>query len=377
MECGRGHGYTAAPMTRAPSLRRTALCGLVLGLLPGSFAACRLADAKIWNLREVHRPDGRTKYVGRLHSDVEHVLRNMFEFTNFRGGAPAEAEKKVEDPLGECLDNLIELADCGRDDARILFAMVEVVSWLAKDCEYPLSRERCALELASLGERLGLAGPIEAPAEAAGVEPVSTAIEDLTRGVVDALASDASRPGGLKQACEGVRALALDREGARRLLSVANLLLDRVGAAVPAVRDLVLLRAELGRRCAGLALADVLVDPRPRVRAAALRTALALEPRAAAKRLEAGLDDEGLEVKLVAVRSLGRLGVPESEGADGRDEAHWVEKLIELLRGSFDEELSVALCRTLARWTGRPENLHPEAWVEWWEDEGRSAVPRP
>jgi hypothetical protein len=58
--------------------------------------------------------------------------------------------------------------------------------------------------------------------------------------------------------------------------------------------------------------------------------------------------------------------------------AGWEAKLVEYLRASYDGEFSVALCKTLGRWTGRPRDLHPEAWVEWWEDQSVPAgAPKP
>jgi hypothetical protein len=367
--------YTATPMVRAHLLRRALLRGLVALVALGPAAACRVTEAKLWNLREVHRADGGTKYTGRLHSDVEHVLRTMFDVTGFSGGAPPEREAKIDDPLGECLENVIELGGCDQDEPQNLYVTIEAVSWLATDCRYPLSRERCTLELGTLGKRVGLAGPMRSPEPAVGVAEVSKAIEDLTRSVAGAIGSVALGAGDVEETSRAAAGLALDLQGARRLLTVANLLADRLGEGSETARDLEPLRTDLARRCAGFALDAALADRSSRVRAAALRVAVDLEPAAAAARLDAALGDESLEVRVAAVRLLGRSDRP-PQGPDGKDADVWTERLVGFLRQSFDGELSVALCKTLARWTGRPRNLHPEAWVEWWEDEGLAAAGR-
>ena len=362
-------------MVRALFLRRALHRGLVALAVLGPAAACRVNEAKLWNLREVHRPDGGTKYTGRLHSDVEHVLRGMFDLTGFRGGAPPERETKIDDPLGECLENVIELGACDQDEPENLYATIEAVSWLATDCRYPLSRERCVLELGPLGRRVELAGPLEPPEAAVGVAEVSDAIEALTRSVADAVGSVAIGEEDVREASRAAAALALDLQGARRLLTVANLLADRVGEGSDHARDLAPLRLDLARRCAGFALDAALVDRSSRVRAAALRVAVDLDPDEAPARLDAALGDDSLDVRVAAVRLLGRMDRP-PEGPDGKSADVWTERLVGFLRQSFDGELSVALCKTLARWTGRPRNLHPEAWVEWWEDEGLAAAGR-
>ncbi len=347
-------------------------------LLAFAFGACRIADAKVWNLREVHHPDGRTKHVGRLHGDLEHQLRILLETMRFRTGTVPESDEEIEDPIHACLENLLELSKCNQDDPHLLATTIEMVTWIAGDCEYALSRERCALELADLGERLEVSGPLELASDdpVAGPEEVATAIQNLTRDALPAFEdeSDALRAAPLRERCAEVTKLVLDRNGARRLLAVANLLARRGGERAPSLAPVRDLRLDLGRRCAGLALAALLVDPHPRVRAAAFRSSFALAPDVPSERIEQALSDESPEVKVEAVRALARAG---TGVGDGKDERFWIDTLVGLLRQSFDGELSVAICRSLAQRTGRPLDLHPENWIAWWEEQDGAGASLP
>lgn len=343
---------------------------LVAPALVLAAGACRVADAKVWNLREVHHPDGRAKHVGSLHSDFEHQLRSLLESMRFRAGAAPEEQEEIEDPISECLENLLELSKCNQKDPHLLATTIEMVTWIAGDCEYALSRERCALELADLGELLGINGPLELPPDAspAGPEEVATAIQDLTRDALPALEyeNDALRAAPLRERCAEVAELVLDRDGARRLLAVANLLASRGSDQAPSLAPARDLRLDLARRCAGLGLAVLLADPHPRVRGAAFRSSLALSPVVSSERIEQGLSDESPEVKVEAVRALARAGTGVD---DGKDERFWTDRLIGLLRQSSDGELSIAICRSLAQRTARPSDLHPENWIAWWEEQ--------
>ncbi len=375
-------------MRSTPVIRRA---GGLACLLSGVVSAgCHVAAAKVWNLEQVHEPDGTPRRVGRLRSDLWYVVDTFLERSHYAGeDLRNRGDEKIEDPLGECLENLVELGAC-KDDQHVVALKVASFAWLAVDCTNVLSRERCALELGPLGRELGLRELPALPAEgeAAGPDQVKTAFEAL------ASASRASAQGtgttaDLREACASAQALVLGREGALRLLRASNVLLERDRGA-PALEALRELRLELARRCMALALRQALADPDGLVRAAALESAVRVAPEQRSELLRWALTDP-LEIPHrpdVAVRALAlisRYGVPPAAAGEDPETAlrAWQELLIEVLRGkgawsvqvdsAAEGQLSLWTCRALSRISGRPGSLRPEVWLAWWRES--SAVP--
>lgn len=362
-------------------LRRIARVSVPAGL---SFlaAACTLAPAKIWNLEQLHESDGTPRRRGNLHGDFEYLLTQAFRKTNF-GGPEFQArqrdEKRIKDPLGKCFDNVLALSEARRDE-RVAGLQAWAFAWLAVDCTYVLSRERCALELGSLARDLSVpaaAPPPEGePSTPEALKPHFDRLLEVVRGVQAAPGLAGS---SLSEVCAGIRALPLDRAGALRLLRVANHLLEN-GEGQPHLQALRELRNVLAQRCVILALRAALTDPQGRVRAAALESAVRAFPSERAALLRWGVTDEmqGVEERgLVALRALqlvARSGLPTPpEGVSAADFARtWEELLVQVLRLSLEGPHSAAACQALAKITGAPLTLRPEVWIARWQ----ASVPR-
>lgn len=360
--------------------------GPVWRLLPAAAAlllawGCHSPGARVWNLRQVHQPDGRPKYTGDLHGTYEHLLYKLFETTPV--GRPqfiSEKESAIKDPLSVCLKNLNGLAHCDAENRKTRGLMVEMFTWLGGDCTYALSRERCAVELGDLARRAGVdeplilpetevaAGPDEVGAEATGL------YEDASPMVAGQDAPVMRR--ALAERCEAIQALTLDRDGARRLLSVTNLLLSRWRVErIEGLKPLLVLHLDLEKRCIALALGKLLSDPEPRVRAAAVRSCLDVADGNSPELLQQALEDPSELVRLEVLRSLERHGVPHpGDVASSADEASWIQRVVEILRLGMGGPLAVAGCEAMARLTGTPRDLHPEHWIVWWEDVGRARL---
>jgi len=354
------------------------------GLLPGAvllLGACTAPSPKVWNLRQVHYPDGRAKYVGDVRWEIEHLLVMAFDSTalgtpDFIGGE----QDAIKDPFKVCLKNLNELAKCNRDNPKTRARMVEMYTWLAGDCTYSLSRERCAVELGELGTRTGLKaprvlGPDATPATALEVGELVPLLFNEATPLVGGQDTPELRK-QLADRCRTIEALTLDRDGARRLLRVTNILLSRWRVQRrESVEPLLRLHLDLEKQCIALALGDLLGDENPRVRAAAIRSAIDVTGNSSPQLLARAFQDPSVEVVVAAIRSLAENGVPRpSRKGDPdlyfRTERFWIEQVIELLRLGTGGQLAVAGCQAMSRLTGEPPDLHPEVWIVWWEDRG-------
>ena len=370
-------------MTSARALGLTGLSALAAG--------CQLAPAKVWNLEQLHAPEGTPKRTGVLHSDFGYLLSNLFRNSHFggeRGQAERETPKAIEDPLGECLENVIELGECARDE-RVAGLQAASFGWLAVDCTYLLSRERCALELGELARDLQLD---QAPSWAGGEPASPEAVKVVFDRLVDVLREVVAAPGlagdALERACDEARALPLDRPGALRLLRAANALLadGERGAVYAPLRAL---RLELARHVTTLALRAALDDPQGRVRAAALEANLRAFPAERPELLRHAIVDPMPEVEdrsLVSLRALefvARYGLPPTP-AETTPEAFrrdWEDLLVQVLRLSVDGQHNNAACRALAKLSGEPATLRPEVWMARWrrmrEESPAGAMPAP
>ena len=350
-------------------------------LLLALCAGCRVAGAKMWNLEQVHDPDGSPKRSGRLRSDLSYVFSGFMERSNFGGEdyqAEAQKGKRIDDPQGECLENLIELGKC-RADERVAAQQASAYSWLGVECTYVLSRERSLLELGPLAKRLGGIEPPLAPVE--GVAPATPEeVKALYDELVKAVAASAAEPElsaeSLAGICRRIDEATLDRAGALRLLRATLGLLDGRERRA-ALRPVGKLRLSLAKRCVALTLEAGRSDPQGAVRAAALDSGLRALPAKRAELLRWALVepmDDVADREAVSLRALGflaRYGLPETPAGEDPEhfESAWIELLCQVLRGTDDGPHVVAACKALARITGEPLTLRPEVWLWWWERE--------
>ena len=338
-------------------------------------SGCQLAPTKVWNLEQVHATDGSPKRRGNLKGDLEYLLGNVFAGSNFGGAefqAEAQREERIEDPFGTCLENVLALGHCTRDE-KVAGLQASAFAWLAVDCTYMLSRERCVLALGDLAQALDLSKAAAPPSgEPTSPEGVKALFDELVSTVRQVVVEPGLAGDSLAQIAGRVRAAPLDRPGALRLLrATSGLLAEGEGGAVLA--PLRALRLELARRCTVMALRAAYDDPHGRVRAAALEAGLRAFPSERAQRLRWALVDpmEGVEargeVSLRALQLLARYGLPVSDDQTPEELARtWRELLLQVLRMQVDGPHTTAACRALAKVTGQPPTLLPEVWLARW-----------
>ena len=336
---------------------------------------CTLAPARVWNLDQLHEPDGTPRGRARLMNDLEYVLTRLFEKTHYGGAAFREQQaegKRIKNPLGECFDNVVGLADAKRDE-QVAGLQAWAYGWLAVDCTYVLSRERCAFELGGLARDLRV--PASAPppeGEAVTPEGVKTALDELLAAVRGVVAAPALAGTSLVDACARVRALPLDRAGALRLLRATNELLTN-DRDLPELAPLRELRLALAQRCVVLALRKALADPNGRVRAAALDSALIAFPSERDALLHAAITDamENVEapeeVVQRALELLAEHGLPQAPAGTESAvfERGWEDLLLQVVRISPEGPVNAAACRALGKVTAAPGSLRPEVWLAW------------
>jgi hypothetical protein len=352
-------------------------------ILPALLAAsgCRSAPVLVWNLEQLHAPDGSPKRRGNLKSELEYVLDDVFTRTNFGGEqfkAEAEKEERIEDPFGSCFENVLALAGCERDE-KVAGLQASAFAWLAVDCTYALSRERCVFALGDLAQALDLTKTPPAPAgEPASAEAVKALFDELVSTVRQVVQSPELAGASLEQLAGRVRATPLDREGTLRLLRATSALLEQ-GENKAVLAPLRELRLDLARSCTTLALRSAYGDSNGRVRAAALEAGLRAFPAERAERLLWAVTDsmEGVEargeVSLRALELVGRLGLPPSADKPPEElERTWREFLLQVLRMQVDGPHTTAACRALARVTGEPPTIRPEVWLARWRESDRA-----
>lgn len=352
---------------------------LLLVGLAATASSCQLAPAHARNLDVLHDESGRPARRGNLKGPLGYLFTETLRSSNFRGGeglAGADEEEAIEDPLGECLANVLDLAACTRDgvqgDERVLALQVESFAWLVHDCTYILSRERCASELGRLALWLEPAKESAPVGEPASAELVTERFEALAACVAEVRAAPEMAGGALGERCDAVAELVLEREGALRLLRGVNKLLapGEQGAVLAPLRSL---RLSLARRNLVLGVRAALEDPEGRVRAAGLEAAVRVFPAERhallAEVLSRPPEIPGLELLTArAVELLARYGAPPApEGVTPeQDRANWIELVIPLLRSGLDGPNTTAACAALAKLTGEPATLRPEVWVARW-----------
>ncbi|MBM3978393.1 MAG: hypothetical protein FJ299_15570 [Planctomycetes bacterium] len=361
------------------------LAPLALAALAGGAASCRIAEAKLWNLEQVHAADGAARRVGDVRGDFEYaiksgglpfrpagLLESLAEFGSERDGA-------IEDPLGVCLENLIELGECDLSDPALRGRAIAMYAWLAGDDQWFLARERALRECARLARGEGVDATLDPPPQPADPEALRAALLALHHayGVPfgeQAPPAEAPAPDAIPAALEGLRALPLDRDGARRALRALSDLLARAQELERPDPRLSELHSDLRRRTLALALRAGLQDEHEFVRASAFEIALQLGPEISAPLLQRALVAEGPEVALAALGAIERRGVPQS-GPREMQATSWTELLVGMAP-SHEGRRSAAACRALrAIEPEGPGSQRFEEWVAWWNARRTPAPP--
>lgn len=391
---------------------------LALLLGGGLLFGCSLPEAKLHNLRELHQSDGALSYRGNLHNDVTFLMsRWVANFpVNFQGLtddggllAGLDAGKEIiEDPCTKDLENLNKLAAI--DSTNLLWAgyQIEAFGWLGPDDQYVLGRERAVMELGKAARRLNVAEPLVEPSQAAGPEDLSGVLADLARSVLGEesfLAMleqvDGEAPAGagafdentqaerkrlsFTEARAALDALSLDRYGALRVLALCDALFARQPARLTAADATSLglrtLAGEVQSSIVAMALAKVLDDPAPIVRAAAVRAVAGLNSGPPIGLLKLAATDPSWEVSSaglawVAENGLPLQRVPAELHATARTE--WINFLVGQCQ-SPDTRLSYVACRALNRVVpDGPRALQAEKWTNWWRlANPDTALPQP
>ena len=374
------------PPRPLPSSSPARAGAILLAVAALALGACRSAGAKAWNLRQVHEWDGSPSRVGRLHTDWQHILLQGTKIAGYTGGdifgLEDPKEKPIEDPHGVSLENLVELGEFDPDDPRIRALQVEMFSWLGVDDDYALARERALLELGPVAKELGVTSPIRPPEDPAPAD--ARAVGEGLKVLVDAMAP-ASSVGGMvseaavEEACAGIEALVLDRDGLRRLVNAINVLLYESRADPARLGVVVDLHETLQRELVGQSLGLALGDENPWVRAAAIEACVVASDNGLGELLWAAVqrDPIAMREEAVVLRCLHLLAAhgfpktPEDLSAEEREaiEERWIQLLVELLRNPFEGNVTIAACRALETLSGGAhQTLRPEVWIAWYEE---------
>jgi hypothetical protein len=256
---------------------------IVLALLASALgSACHVPDSRAWNLDQIHDEATHHRYTCAIEGDLEYFFRHEIAGAFASTGANFEAKSAVAvpDPATTCLENLIALESYGSHDPRVAGLQIEWAARLAAADPWRLTRERATAILGHAGKRISAGVPAGLPegSIASGPGAVSEALAGLLRAsrpVLDhgSRLTDTERL-DLDSACQVVRDLTLDLEGARRLLHASIDLTAAVGSGKPAGAPLAELALELERRCVRFGLAAALKDSDAIVRAAAVEASV-------------------------------------------------------------------------------------------------------
>ncbi len=339
-----------------------------------------IPEAKAYNLEQLHSPETEHRYSAALTGDIAFLLTRLVTGLGPGKGfeAPRRDPQSLRDPHRRCLDNLLELLEAPGGDPALAALQVEWAARLAVQDPYLLSREAAVLHLGRAARRLSSGPPPAAPPDGEPVGPAELGelLVRLLRTVkadIDAERSTAGGPRGLTALVEEIRALHFDLEGGRRALRTVRLLeaATRARAELP---QLVALSRDLQVRLVHLGLASALVDPAPRVRAAAWTSSVAAGGPAVLSERLARLEEEPDElVVLTVLRLVAGHGLPpraaDQDEEDYRD-AHerWLAQIhfhaVQHREGWVRATAMAALGRLSG---GELASLREEDWIRWWE----------
>jgi hypothetical protein len=341
-----------------------------------------MVEAKVANLEELHDADGRHAYRGVLEGDLEWFLRHrVAAMLTATGAWIAEKDPRaIEDPAGECLENLLDLEAFGASDPRIAGRQVEWFARLAVEDPYRLSRERCTLALGRAGKRLRAGVPValEKGATASGPEALSAALARLvasfrrlveTRGPASATALL-----DFEADCDVVRGLPLDLDGARRALRVTNDLVRAAGLSDPEFDAVRRLDQDLQAVCVRRALASALLDKDAVVRAAAAEGSVECAGNAVLVPMLAQLPREAApEVVTRVLHLVARHGLPGAPADLAPEQAlalreRSIDSIYAIVVERPDSRVRVAAMLALERVSdGAVSSLREEDWQAWWQ----------
>lgn len=365
-----------------PSLRclsrQRALLVFVLVLL---FApACMTPDSKTYNLRELHEEDGHHKRSAALMNDVTFSLHQI-QAALFKGGKfqlAAPKPKKIEDPIEECVDNLVALAKLGSRDEGVAALQVETFARYLTIDPWQVSRQICADGLRDAGKRLDLArhpaqtypGPVATP------EALRDALSPLIRAVTGAASTHAESE--LTGACRAMAELNYDFDGLLRALSASAALLRREGRDLTRRAPLLELVVGLERRTIDVALERATTDPNPRVRAVALEAWVVAHGPAGLALAMTRLDTESDPVVLLALLDLIRtLGLPPAAGGTltASEREQDLARVYRVATVHRIERVRVNAMQTLGAVAGAGfTSLREEDWQSWWSSRAQPAA---
>ncbi len=356
---------------------------LLVLLFGAALPACNVAEAKIYNLKQLHDPESNHRYNAALEGDFEYVVRHeLFGFFRHEGTELANKDQsKVDAPADDCLENLIELEAIDSADPAIAGEKVEWFARLSVEDPWQLSRQRAVLALGSVGMRLeaGLPSGLGSDQTPADADQVANALTPLVKALHEVLAGDAKdraeKRAQLEQACAAVRALDYDMSGARRALAIVVTLQKTAGTRNPDTAPLSELSLELQRLCVRRALARAIDDPEPIVCAAALASTARIGGRVA---IDTVLFDRARklvndikappEVLIAIADTLAASGpLPEGGATGTRTRDEWLGALYAFATRRPEEDVRVHAMMALSRLSGAGfASLHEEDWQEWW-----------
>lgn len=342
-------------------------------------AACRAIDSKVWNLKQLHDETSHHRYSGALEGDTEYFLRHevtrLFTGVGISMRFAEKSPSEIEDPSAECLDVLLDLQNVSNVDARTRALQVEWFARLAVEDPSRLSRERCAYALGNAGRAIeaGMPGKLSAKAPVAGAPAVGAALTSLIAAAkpwTDGSATSASEL-DLVAACDVVRGLVLDLDGARRALDLTAELLDKLPRR--ATKPIEELARDLERMCVRQALATALVDTDPWVRAAAVQGSVECGGPRVLDAILAQLEREPAPEVLIRVMWIVRTRGLGAEESDAR-RRHWTRSIYALMSTHPDPSVRVAAMAALGKISGAQlASLREEDWQDWWRTHAPAA----
>lgn len=383
--------------------------GLLVLSVGLGLSGCAQTGTRVHNLNQLHADNGQHLRSGQLMTDFAYAIHVGFlgVFTGVDDPVEKQATR-FDDPVKDCLENLILLGEFDIRDPRTRAVQIEWFARLAVEDAWGLSRQHSVQRLGRIGRDMGLT--IDAlPAPEAAVIGPDEARESLARLVAavrplvarqgllptvgfhqtppawDEYAEDA--PPELALVCEQIDAMSLDLQGALRMLRAAALLEASTASADARVAPLRATIERLGQVCLLRSLIAALSDRAPdgragshpgwrnaKVRGAALHaTVQVLGPDALIPFVQT-LQTQDDAVQLAALRLVELRGLPQPENATEdewvRLRASWIESILRLAIDHANGQVRVRAMRALStiRDSGS-RSLSEDDWYAWWSDE--------
>lgn len=363
------------------TLRPRALVALAL-LVSG----CSAPNTRAYNLRELHRADGGPRLSGALMSEFEFAMRTTLQQGGESGIHVAQKPPvRIDDPHGECFENLRELADADSSPG-LRSIQVEFFAWLGVDDRYVLSRECAVRALGPLARSLGVTRRARPPYALDSLSPdeVVALTTRIVRGASAAIRTtgDVQAQADLEAAVDELLVAPLDRDGARRVLALIAILSNRA-VETPAEGPLIRLESRLHEDLVAWALTLALEDDHGLVRAAAVDATRGFDPGERDEILFNAIRDPfDPEVTIAGLRNLAAEGIPEAD-PPVRTRTQWLETLLDISQYINGPE-SLAACDALSAVSGAGfQSSRGEDWIVWWmhggslEAEAASVGPTP